>query len=246
VEHQQDGGTVVRPHVDGQEATTRRRNDPGQGRKKAAPVLDTGWRAFGTLSRRYLLPIPVEESDMRLRLIVMSLSVIATNMSFSAGSFAEGDEMEQQGRWVYSDSPTPAGKESWVAMTSALETSQVWLGFWCSDDPTVFASIYDSRGVAIGHSELPVKIVLQDGASLDVALHPENNQIGIFAADLSERLFLYAIHAEKLKVIVPDKQGGRNSYTFLLQPSDVALKFILKGCVQRKRNGASKAPSPRQ
>jgi hypothetical protein len=183
-------------------------------------------------------------SDMRRRPIVMSLSVIATSMSFSAGSFAEGDAMKQQGRWVYSDSPTPDGKESWVAMTSAQETSQVWLGFWCSDDPTVFASIYDSRGVAIGHSELPVKIVLQDGASLDVALHPENNQIGIFAADLSERLFLYAIHAEKLKVIVPDKQGGRNSYTFLLQPSDVALEIILKGCVQRK--GTEQARPPHQ
>lgn len=164
---------------------------------------------------------------------VAGLCFIAASLSLSAASMAQADAMRQQGRWTYSDSPTAGGRASWVAMTPAEETGDVWLSFWCSDDPQVLASIYDKRGGA--GSDVAVEIALQDGAAFSAPLLSVNEQVGVFPAALSERLFLYAAHAERLGIAVPDRRGSVNAYTFLLQPSDMALKIIVDGCLERAR-----------
>lgn len=163
---------------------------------------------------------------------IVGLAFVAASLPFSAASLAQEDAMKHQGRWAYSDSPTAGGKASWVAMTPAAETGDVWLSFWCSADPQVLASIYNKRGVA--GSDVAVDITLQDGEAFRVPLLSVNDQVGIFPAALSERLFLYAAHAERLRIAVPDRRGSVNSYTFLFQPSDMALKIIVDGCIDRR------------
>lgn len=157
----------------------------------------------------------------------------AISLLFSIASLAQGDAMSYQGRWAYSDSRTVGGNPSWVAITPAEETEEVWLSFWCSDDPQVVASVYDQRGFSnLGET---AEIVLEDGAVLRTPLAPINDQVAMFPGALSERLFVYAAHAERIRIVLPDKRGLVNSYTFLLQPSDKALKTIVDGCLERGR-----------
>lgn len=70
---------------------------------------------------------------------------------------------------------------------------------------------------------------------LRTPLAPINDQVAMFSGALSERLFVYAAHAERIRIVLPDKRGLVNSYTFLLQPSDNALKAIVDGCLERGR-----------
>lgn len=172
------------------------------------------------------------------RLPVRSLAALigAAALAFLSpptGSAQDSQGMKQQGPWVYSTNwGSEKGGKRFVAMTQAKETSSVWLGFSCTEDPRVFASIYDNRGFSAGTSEISAKIGLHNRSTISAIVKPVNDQIGVFDPATSKQLFLYAVHADHVEIALQGADHNSTDYTFRLQPNDEALKPIIDGCIR--------------
>jgi hypothetical protein len=139
------------------------------------------------------------------------------------------DQVNVQGGWAYTAKDKDGAMEH-VAATRAAEDA-VWLTLGCKADGRLAVSFIHSE-----HFPFPLKPVsmvkLQSNnvpTALVEAKNVENNQI--FVAPLLMRHIMPLImEDDELVVSIPERDGAMHSYTFLMQPNDLALKPIRARC----------------
>ena len=151
-------------------------------------------------------------------------------MITSGGLAEQGlDEVNVQGGWAYIAKDKDGAVEH-MAATRAAEDA-VWLMLACKADGGLAVSFIHSE-----HFPFPLKPVsmvkLQSNnvpTALVEAKNVENNQI--FVAPLLMRHIMPLImEDDEFIVSIPDRDGAMHSYTFSMQPNDLALKPIRARC----------------
>jgi hypothetical protein len=165
------------------------------------------------------------------RAVALFLAAAAAFVITSAGSAEQDlDQVNVQGGWAYAAKDKDGAVEH-VAATRAAEDA-VWLTLGCKADGRLAVSFIHSE-----HFPFPLKPVssvkLQSNnvpTALVEAKNVENNQI--FVAPLLMRHIMPLImQDDELVVSIPERDGAMHSYTFSMQPNDLALGPIRSRCL---------------
>lgn len=166
--------------------------------------------------------------------LILSLSAILAAVAAQAEPIAApSDHMAFQGPWAYGDRlNVQDGGKTHVAITRSVETDSVWFAFSCSNDPRIFASIFVQYGLAgSAHDDVAVDIELGNVTHLTASAKKVADTVAVFNPDLSRKLFLYAIHEKSLQITFSNSNAGVRTFTFLLQPNNVAFRGIIDACM---------------
>src|SRR5215472_3425464 len=166
---------------------------------------------------------PERARSIRSKRAVALFLAAAAAFVITSGGLAEQDpdQVNVQGGWAYTEH---------VAATRAAEDA-VWLTLGCKADGRLAVSFIHSE-----HFPFPLKPVsmvkLQSNnvpTALVEAKNVENNQI--FVAPLLMRPIMpLVMQDDELVVSIPERDGAMHSYTFSMQPNDLALKPIRARC----------------
>ena len=155
----------------------------------------------------------------------------------SVGSFAGSQPLEpklkSQPPWAYTYR-IDADKIDFLATTPALEDRDVWLLLACKDNQTFYASLVDANTFAFPLSErmeLTLRLDGLPGISLPSAVIKQK-QITARPSSATQ-LFSLVKRSNLLSVSVPEQGSGAiHTYSFSLQPNDLALRDIDIHCFQ--------------
>jgi hypothetical protein len=146
---------------------------------------------------------------------------------------ADTDELKVQGPWAYvKRSDGPARPVKYMATTRAVEDGNIWFLLACSQDKKMSAAIMHTDGFPyhLRRPLLQVGLQLDESPSISVSAAPiEEKQITIdprFARDL----VLLLVESNRMVASIPEIDGSLHSYSFSLQPNDIALREIELRC----------------
>jgi len=166
-----------------------------------------------------------------LKVLLGVLSAVAVMPIHAEDLTPPWNQMETQGPWTYGNPEMQGDSTSHIAITRAGESSDVWFSFACAKDLRIFASILDQSGIpaSIG-DDISVDIQLPNITKLTTSAKKVSDTIMAFNPDLSEKLFIYAIYEKALHITFSNSKLGTRTYTFQLQPNNVAFQRIIDAC----------------
>src|SRR5215831_14156802 len=156
------------------------------------------------------------------RAVALFLAAAAAFVITSAGlAEQDPDQVNVQGGWAYT-AKDKGGAVEHVAATRAAEDA-VWLTLGCKADGRL----------AVSFPLQPVSMVKLQSNNVPTALveakNVENNQIFV-APLLMRHIMPLVMQDDQLVASIPDRDGAMHSYTFSMQPNDLALKPIRARC----------------
>lgn len=168
-----------------------------------------------------------------IRMLFSVLPALAATHARAQDAAAPPDQMEIQGPWAYSNnSKTQGDTAPRLAITRAGESSDVWFGFTCAKDLRIFASVLDQSGsFASVNDEISVDIELPNVTRLNSSAKKASDTVMAFNPELSQKLFIYAIHEKALQITFSNPNSGPHTYTFQLQPNRDAFQGIVDACL---------------
>jgi hypothetical protein len=169
---------------------------------------------------------------MANRLFRISLVIVGLLGSLLP-SLADTDQLKVQGPWAYMKrSEGPAKLVDYMATTSAIEDRDTFLVLVCSEDQHVSAAIIrpDSFGYQLGESLLDLSLQLDDSPAVSVPAVPTGRSQLTIHPQLARELIPLIVQSKMLIASVPEINGPLHTYSFSLQPNDLALREIGLRC----------------
>lgn len=151
----------------------------------------------------------------------------------AADCAAQTAEPKAQPPWAYTYREDGPNRIELMATTAALEDRDVWLLLACNSTPTFTVSIMHEGKYPFSLDDR-TDLTLQFDGSRAVSLPAaviEQKQITASPA-LTRDLFPVLTRSKTLSVLVRDHHGARHTYSFSLQPNNVALRDIDIHCFQ--------------
>lgn len=152
------------------------------------------------------------------------------------GANGATDEKAIQEPWAYENNPgQPNDDQARIVITQAGETDNVWFGFTCAKDHRIFASVLDQGGIpgAVA-DDIAVEIQLHNITNVKASAKKVSDTVMAFNPELSEKLFIYAIHEKELRISYSIGWQSARSYTFQLQPNRIAFRGIIAACLPER------------
>src|SRR6516164_9843665 len=164
------------------------------------------------------------------RAVALFLAAAAAFVITSAGLAEEHpDQVNVQGGWAYTAKDKDGAVEH-VAATRAAEDA-VWLTLGCEADGRLAVSFIHSEHFPFPLK--PVSLVKPQSNNVPTALveakNVDNNQVCV-APLLMRDIMPLSMEDDDLIVSIPERDGAMHSYTFSMQPNDLALKPIRARC----------------
>lgn len=140
-------------------------------------------------------------------------------------------EPNVQQPWVYTQRFDKANRAEFLATTRALEEADIWLLLACESPGQLYLSLIRPTQFQFALdriSRLTLRLDDSQPISLPAAAIEQKQIIADprFIKDLMPLL----IHSVRLSASFPEPNGTMHSYTFSLQPNDLALKDINVHC----------------
>jgi hypothetical protein len=150
----------------------------------------------------------------------------------SSPIFAEMSELKVQDPWAYAFRIDRDNNIEYMATTPAVEDSKVWLVLACKDNQRIGVSIVNSGGFTYPLTETGQLIAQLDGAD-GVSLPSVVVQQKQIRADpvATKRLIPVLMRSSQLLLSTDDTNGVRHTYSFSLQPNNIALRDIDIHCL---------------
>jgi hypothetical protein len=168
-------------------------------------------------------------------LFIISL-VVAGLLGSLPPSLADTNQLKVQGPWAYMRrSEGPTNSVDYLATTSAIEDRNTFLVLGCSEDQHVSAAIIrpDNFGYQLRESPLDLSVQLDDSPVVTVpAVQTARSQLTIHP-QMARELIPLIFQSKMLIASVPETNGPIHTYSFLLQPNDLALREIGLRCYHR-------------
>ena len=165
--------------------------------------------------------------------LIIAVAVQLANVIGGAECNAQTAEPRAQPPWAYSYREDGPNRIEFMATTAALEDRDVWLLLACSGSRTFSVSIMHDGKYPFSLSDL-TGLTLQFDDFQPISLPAaviEQRQItasSVFTRDL----FPVLTHSKILSVLVRGRRGAAHTYTFSLQPNNVALRDIDIHCFE--------------
>ena len=141
--------------------------------------------------------------------------------------------MKVQKPWAYTYRGDEANNVEFMATTPATEDTHVWLLFVCSGADTVTVSLIHSEQFPYPLGERGHLILQLDNSepvSVPVAVIRQKQ----ITADprATKDVMPVLMHSSRLSASIAEMDGPVHTYSFSLQPSDLALRDIDVHCVR--------------
>jgi hypothetical protein len=165
---------------------------------------------------------------------LFGISLVAAGLLGSLSpSLADTNQLKVQGPWAYMKRLEGATNSvDYMATTSAIEDRDTFLVLVCSKDQHVSAAIIrsDGFGYQLGDSLLDLSLQLDDSPAVTVPAVPTGRSQLTIHPRLARELIPLIFQSKMLIASVPEINGPVHTYSFALQPNDLALREIGLRC----------------